>query len=126
MSLCVKIARDVWGTWSVQGPSPVPVSHLPTLSASIDYACKACNAAPATLELFVDGIYVVVHQERGWPRRLLAPNDEKHPAPTEPDPGGPPMWNRFLAWLRGPRRLSAKAATLARSSRTLREPQASS
>jgi hypothetical protein len=109
MSLSVKIARDVWGTWSVQGPSPPPVSHLPSLSASIDYARKACNAAPATIELFVDGMYVVMHQERGWPRRLLAPDDGP-PSAAKPELGRLSVWSRFLSWLSGPRGLSARGS----------------
>jgi hypothetical protein len=72
MSLQLKICSDDHGTWSVHGLSPLPVEHLPSLSASIDYARKGCAAAPATIELFIDGFYAVVHQERGWPRRLLA------------------------------------------------------
>lgn len=72
MSLQLKICSDSQGTWSVHGLSPLPVKHLPSLSASIDYARKECAAAPATIELFIDGLYAVVHQERGWPRRLLA------------------------------------------------------
>ena len=68
MSLRIKIRRDVWGTWSVHGPLPVPMSDLPSLSASIGYARQACNAAPATIEVYVDRIYIVAHQERGWPK----------------------------------------------------------
>ena len=71
MSLRIKICRDVGGSWSVHGPSPVPVSDLPSLSASIDYARQACDAAPATIELYVDGMYIVAHQERGWPKALV-------------------------------------------------------
>src|SRR5439155_8266445 len=72
MSLRLQICRDVWGTWSVHGLSPLPVAHLPSLSASIEYARRECAAAPATIELSGDGFYAVVHQERGWPRRLIA------------------------------------------------------
>jgi hypothetical protein len=57
MSLQLKICRGVRGTWSVHGLSPVPVGGLPSLSASIDYARKACDAVPATIELMVDGMY---------------------------------------------------------------------
>ena len=70
MTLQLKIRSDSRGTWSVHGLSPLPVKHLPSLSASIDYARKECAAAPATIELFIDGLYAVVHQERGWPRPL--------------------------------------------------------
>jgi hypothetical protein len=72
MGLQLKICRDVWGTWSVHGLSPVTVTHLPSLSASIDHARKECTGAPATIELLIDGLYVVVYQGSGWPRRLLA------------------------------------------------------
>jgi hypothetical protein len=102
MSLQLKICRDVFGTWSVHGLSPIPVSHLRSLRASLDYARKACDAAPATIELFIDGLYIVVHQERGWPRSLLAPNTDRPPqAYTGSALSGPPIHSRFLAWLRG-------------------------
>ena len=71
MSLRLRICRDVWGTWSVHGLSPLPVAHLPTLSAAFDYARRECAAAPATIELLIDGFYAVVHQEDGWPRAPL-------------------------------------------------------
>ena len=76
MSLQLKICSEDCGTWSVHGLPSQPVTHLPSLSASIDYARNECAAAPATIELLIDGFYAVVHQERGWPRRLIA--HEKH------------------------------------------------
>jgi len=102
MSLHLKISRDAWGTWSVHGLSPMPASHFPSLSASIDCARKSCNAAPATVELFVDGMYIVVHQDRGWPRQLVASeNNRTCPAPPEPDVAAGAMARRVLNWLRG-------------------------
>jgi len=102
MGLHLKICRDVWGTWSVHGLLPLPVSRLPSLSASIDYAREECAAAPATIELLIDGVYMVVHQERGWPRRLLAPETGRpRPNAAGADPGGTPIMRRFLAWLKG-------------------------
>jgi hypothetical protein len=101
MTLQLKICRDVWGTWSVHGLTPVAASHLPSLSASIDYARNACDAAPATIELFVDGMYMVVHQQRGWPRPLLAPKtDPTGQAVESSDLRGSPLRSRFLGWLR--------------------------
>jgi hypothetical protein len=84
MNLHLKICRDVWGTWSVHGLSPLPVAHLPSLSASLDYARRKCAAAPATIELIIDGFYAVVHQENGWPRPPLVPEGER---PRLVDPG---------------------------------------
>lgn len=72
MSVQLKICGGARGTWSVHGVSRCPVSNLPSLSASLDYARKQCDAAPATIELFIDGFYAVIHQERGWPRRIVA------------------------------------------------------
>lgn len=77
MSLRLKICRDAWGTWSVHGLSPLPVAHLPSLSASLAYARRECAAAPATIELLIDGFYAVSHQEAGWPRPLVAPEAER-------------------------------------------------
>lgn len=102
MRLRLRICRDAWGTWSVYGLSPLPVSHLPSLSASIDYAAKESAAAPATIELLIDGIYAVIHQERGWPRQLLAPERAwPEPPSTKDKPAGPPTLSRFFHWARG-------------------------
>ena len=55
MSLHLKMCRDDWGTWSVHGLSPHPVAHHPSMSAALDYARRECAAAPATIELLIDG-----------------------------------------------------------------------
>jgi hypothetical protein len=101
MGLHLKICRDPWGSWSVHGLSPLPVSHLPSLSASIDYARDECAASPATIELMIDGFYVVAYQELGWPRRLLA-TETDHPPLEIPKEGlsGTSIPRRFLAWLK--------------------------
>ena len=113
MSLRIKICRDVGGSWSVHGPSPVPVSDLPSLSASIDYARQACDAAPATIELYVDGMYIVAHQERGWPKALVTSEiGQSRPVPTVPDPARAALWSRLVARFRGPR-LSSTQGSLA-------------
>ncbi len=118
MCLRIEICRDVGGTWSVHGLSPVPVSDLPSLSASIDYARQACNAAPATIELHVDGMYIVAHQERGWPKALVTSDiGRSRPIPAGADPGGAALWGRLLAWLRGPRQSSTAASPASLSKR---------
>jgi hypothetical protein len=113
MSLHIKIRRDVWRTWSVHGLSSVPVSDLPSLSASIDYARNACNAAPATIELYVDGMYIVAHQEAGWPKALVASETGRcGQIPTRPDHARAALWSRLVAWLRGARHSSTSRASL--------------
>jgi hypothetical protein len=104
MSLTLKICRDAWGCWSVRGLAPLPVAHFPSLSASLDYARKECAAAPATIELLIDGFYVVIHQERGWPRRIVGPEiDRSRPAAAGANPRGLSIWSRLLAWLKSHR-----------------------
>jgi hypothetical protein len=111
MCLRIKICRDVGGTWSVHGPSPAPVSDLSSLSASIDYARQACNAAPATIELYVDGMYIVAHQERGWPKALVTSDiGRSRPMPAAPDPGRAALCSRLVAWLRRPRHSSTASS----------------
>jgi hypothetical protein len=116
MSLRIKIYHDVGGSWSVHGPSPVPVSDLPSLSASLDYARQACDAAPATIELYVDGMYIVAHQERGWPKALVSSEigtseiGRNRPVPPRSDPTRAAPWSRLAAWLRGPRHSSTAAS----------------
>ena len=111
MSLRIKICRDVGGSWSVHGASPVTVSDLPSLSASIDYARQACDAAPATIELYVDGMYIVAHQERGWPKALVNPEiGRNRPVPAGSDPGRAALWSRLVAWLRGRRASSTEGS----------------
>jgi hypothetical protein len=111
MSLRIKMCRDVGGTWSVHGLSPVPVSDFPSLSASIDYARQACDAAPATIELYVDGMYIVAHQERGWPKALVSSAIARsRPVPAAPDPARAAPWSRLTAWLRGQRHPSSAAS----------------
>jgi hypothetical protein len=101
MGLRLTICHNLSGTWSVHGLSPLPVSHLPSLSASLDYARDECGASPATIELVIDGFYAVVYQENGWPRRLVAP-ETPQPLPDVSEAGfsGTPTMRRFLTWLK--------------------------
>src|SRR5262249_54853669 len=111
LGLRLKICPDLWGTWSVHGLSPLPVSHLPSLSASFDYARRKCAAAPATIEVEIDGFYAVVHQEDGWPRWPLVLEPTGSPLVVNPEPialgysdsasvarSRSPWFNEWRAW----------------------------
>lgn len=118
MDLQLKICRDARGTWSVHGPSLVPASELPSLSASIEYARSACDGAPATIELFIDGWYIVVHQERGWPRPLVtAGTHQAHLASVKPSVNRAPIWGRLTSWLNGLWHSSARGSRSALAER---------
>jgi hypothetical protein len=100
--LRLKICREVCGSWSVYGLSLLPADQLPSLSDAIDYARQQCAAAPATIELLIGGFYAVIHQERGWPRRLLAREvDEKPPASSPTSLRAAPASSRLFGWLIG-------------------------
>lgn len=71
MGLCLQIVHDPRGGWDVRGLPGKPMTHLASLAASIDYARRECAAAPATIELMVDGFYALIHQAAGWPRLIV-------------------------------------------------------
>jgi hypothetical protein len=101
MSLRIKICHDGGDTWSVHGLSPVPVSDHPSLSASLEYARNACNAAPATIELYADGMYIVAHHERGWPKALVALQPARIAVSQRVShPGKTTLWSRLAAHVR--------------------------
>ena len=113
MSSRIKICRDFEGTWNVYGTSPEHVSGLPSLSASVDYARQACNAAPATIELYIDGMYIVAHQESGWPKTLVCPAGGQNPSVGKRRVVGErSTWTRLVAWLRGLRHFDRPTRSL--------------
>src|SRR5215467_8708258 len=102
MSTRIEICRDSEDSWSVYGASPEQVSGLSSLSASVDYARKACNAAPATIELYIDGMYIVAHQENGWPKALVCPaSGQDRPVDERSVVRETSAWTRLMTWLSG-------------------------
>jgi hypothetical protein len=65
--------RDPVGTWSITGLPGQSVAGFEDLSEGLEYARRQCASAPATIELFVDGLYLVVYQERGWSHQICRP-----------------------------------------------------
>jgi hypothetical protein len=65
MSLSLQIVREPAGNWTVHGPADGPAARLPSLAACVDYARRECAEAPATIEFMIDGLYAVVHQQKG-------------------------------------------------------------
>jgi hypothetical protein len=100
MTLHLQICCDDRGSWSVHGLLPEPTRNLPSLSASIDYARRQCGAAPATIELMIDGFYAVVHQQEGWPRQLVGPETAAPLSTAEAaDTGSSRSFTRLRQWL---------------------------
>jgi hypothetical protein len=73
MDLRLQIQRDQVGTWSIKGLPGRSVVRFVALSEGLELAKRECAAAPAVIELFIDGLYLVVYQEAGWPRRICRP-----------------------------------------------------
>jgi hypothetical protein len=73
MDLHLQIYRDPVGIWSIEGLPAPSVAGFEDLSEGLEYAKRECAAAPAVIELFIDGLYLVVYQEKGWPRQLCRP-----------------------------------------------------
>jgi hypothetical protein len=100
VSLHLQICYDHRASWSVHGLSLQPMRNLPSLSAALDYACRQCGAAPAMIELMIDGFYAVAHQEQGWPRQLVGPQlTDSLPPEDNPVVDSPGPFARLRQWL---------------------------
>jgi hypothetical protein len=95
----LQICYDNRGQWSVHGLPPQPTRNLPSLSAALDHARRQCGAAPATIELMIDGFYAVVHQEEGWPRQLVGPPVTASLPPGNGRAGSSGPFARLRQWL---------------------------
>ena len=73
MELRLQIHRDKAGTWSIKGLPRQSMARFNDLSDALEYAKRECARAPALIEFFIDGVYVVVNQEDGWPHRVCRP-----------------------------------------------------
>ena len=67
------LSRDRIGMWKLAGVSYACACSFPDLATAIDCARQASNAEAATIEMWVDGLYICIHQPKGWPRRICAP-----------------------------------------------------
>jgi hypothetical protein len=64
---------DAPGPWILSGARCEDSVHFPDLAAALSFARDDASAEEADIELWVDGLYIFVHQSRGWPHRLCAP-----------------------------------------------------
>ena len=70
--------RDPVGIWSIKGLPGQSVVEFEGLSEGLEYAKRECASVPAVIELFVDGLYLVVYQKRGWPHQLCRSAGYRH------------------------------------------------
>jgi len=69
-SLCC----DDRGMWTLAGIDDPGSQRFPDLATALDCARRASDAAAATIEIEVDGMYICVQQPKGWPHRIC-PHD---------------------------------------------------
>ena len=67
------LSRDRTGMWKLAGVSYACACSFPDLATALDCARQASNAEAATIEMWVDGLYICIHQPKGWPQRICAP-----------------------------------------------------
>jgi hypothetical protein len=70
----ITISYDGRFTWLLDGDIVGPTRTFATLPQAIACARELSNASETMIELQVSGFYACVHQERGWPRRIHAPD----------------------------------------------------
>ena len=69
----ITISYDGRFTWLLDGAIVGPTRSFSSLPEALACARELTDAAEALIELRVSGFYACVHQERGWPRRIQAP-----------------------------------------------------
>jgi hypothetical protein len=67
------LSRDRTGMWKLAGVSDARACSFPDLAMALDCARRASDAEAATIEMWVDGLYICIHQPKGWPHRICPP-----------------------------------------------------
>ena len=73
MQFHLKIHREPEGAWSLRGVPGHAVRAFAELAEALEWAKRACNSGPALIELHIDDLYIVVHQQTGWPNKICRP-----------------------------------------------------
>jgi hypothetical protein len=64
---------DARGAWTLTGTAGKQPLHFCDLPEAVEFARKDACGGEADIELWADGLYMFVHQEKGWPHCLYAP-----------------------------------------------------
>jgi len=70
----ISVSYDGRFTWLLSGDAIGPTRTFSSLPEAISCARELTDAAEAMIEMRIDGFYACVHQERGWPHRIHAPD----------------------------------------------------
>jgi hypothetical protein len=66
------LSCDARGMWTLTGVAGKQPAHFCNLPAAIEFAREDARGEEADIELWVEGLYMFVHQARGWPHVLCA------------------------------------------------------
>jgi hypothetical protein len=69
----LSLSYDGRFTWLLDGDAIGPTRTFSSLPDAVACARELTGAAEALIELRVAGFSACIHQERGWPRRIHAP-----------------------------------------------------
>jgi hypothetical protein len=97
--IVVRIQGQGSDRWTLELPDRASVGTFIGLKTALAFAKGERAAAPATIELWVEGTVCVIHQERGWPKSVCS----AHRAERLPDyrPGrGASAWQAIARALR--------------------------
>jgi hypothetical protein len=61
---------DTRGTWTVTGTTGTKPLRFDDLPAAVEFARKDACGSEADIELWAEGLYMFVHQTKGWPHCL--------------------------------------------------------
>jgi hypothetical protein len=62
------------GIWKLVGANSAPARSFPDLAKALDFARVESDAEAAAIEMFVDGLYICLHQPKGWPHPVCSPH----------------------------------------------------
>jgi hypothetical protein len=71
---------DARGAWTLTGTADKKPLRFCDLPEAVEFARKEARGGEADIELWAEGLYMFVHQERGWPHCLYAPTPRRRAA----------------------------------------------
>ena len=63
---------DARGVWTLTGTAAQKPKHFCDLVAAMELAHQDARGEEVDIELWAEGLYMFVHQEKGWPHVLCA------------------------------------------------------
>jgi hypothetical protein len=73
---------DARGIWTLTGAADTKPLHFRDLPAAVECARNDACGSAADIELWADGLYMFVHQKKGWPHCLYARAPERRACAT--------------------------------------------